>query len=461
MVLWCNLHGGFVFGFGAIGLFALVETIRASLAAKRVSIDPRLWAGVALTGLGLLCNPWGWRILEYPVAYLDSSSPFREILEWQPPGASLDPRGFAGRFTWLLAAAAAGTVLELRSRPRDLYLVALAGVSGAMALTSRRFIPLFAVTALPMVARLFTHLHDCVAARLPTQLVGRIAVAAPLAALLIAAGLWRDVRLAPRLLERWTETQLYPSAALHYLKALAPGPRLLNHYNWGGYVMLHAPEFKVLIDGRANTLYDEKTYLDYQALAAARDGLSSRLAQYPVDAALVPVGSSRLAEALASPSYGWRVVYSDQIATVLLPPTSARLSRPLPRPDEVLSEEPDWLLMRGMEAVSAGRREEGRALIEAAIAREPLLVRGYGQLARIAALERDPAGIRSTIERGIAVEPRSTASFRLLEAMAYEQLGDSERSLAALERGVPRGPFSRPEGILKQLAERRQQAGTR
>ena len=456
MVFWCNLHGGFVFGFGAIGLFALVETIVASLAAKRVSIDARLWAGVALTGLALLCNPWGWRILEYPVAYLDSSSPFREILEWQPPGFSLDPRGFAGRFTWLLAAAAAGTVLELRSRPRDLYLVALAAVTCAMALTSRRFIPLFAVTALPMLAKLLTDLRDGAAARLPGRLVERFFVVTPLAALLIAAGLWRDVRLAPHLLERWTETELYPRAALHYLQALAPGPRLLNHYNWGGYVMLHAPEFKVLIDGRANTLYDEKTYLDYLALVAARDGLSARLAQYPVDAALIPVGSSRLAEALASPRYGWRVVYADQIATLLLPPDSGRLERPLPRPDEVLSDEPDWLLMRGAAAASAGRREEARALIEAAIAREPLLVRAYGQLAMIAAQEQNPAGITAAIERGIAVEPRSTDSFRSLEAMAYEQLGDSERELAALERAIPRGPFSRPEGILRQLAELRE-----
>jgi hypothetical protein len=61
MVLWCNLHGGFVFGFGAIGLFALIETLRASFAAKRLAIDLRLWTGVAL-GLAFLCNPWGWRI---------------------------------------------------------------------------------------------------------------------------------------------------------------------------------------------------------------------------------------------------------------------------------------------------------------------------------------------------------------------------------------------------------------
>jgi len=461
MVLWCNLHGGFVFGFGAIGLFALVETIRASLRSKRLAVDARLWIGVALTGLAFLCNPWGWRILEYPVAYLDSSSPFRDILEWQPPGFSLDPRGFAGRFTWLLAASVAGAALEVRARSRDLYLVSLAGVAGAMALTSRRFIPLFAVVALPLVARLASALRDRALAALPGAFAERMRLAAPLSALLIAAVLWRDVRLTPALLERWTESQLYPSSALRYLQALAPGPRLLNHYNWGGYVMLHAPEFKVLIDGRANTLYDEKTYLDYLALVGAGSGLSSRLAQYPVDAVLVPTASGRLAEALAGAPYGWRVVYADSIATVLLPPGSARLTRPLPRAEEIVGDEPDWLLARGTAAASAGRRGEGRALIEAAITRGPLLVRAYGQLAQVEAQENSSAGVAAAIERGIATEPRSEKSLRLMEAMAYETLGDSEQALEALERAVPRGPFSKPDAILAQLAALRRARAAR
>ncbi|MEX2208591.1 MAG: hypothetical protein WEF50_20435 [Myxococcota bacterium] len=461
MVLWCNLHGGFVFGFGAIGLFALVETLRASWASRRLSIDRRLWAGVALTGLAFLCNPWGWRILEYPVAYLDSSSPFREILEWQPPGFSLDPRDFAGRFTWLLAAAVAGSALELRSKRRDLYLVSLAAVTCSMALTSRRFIPLFAVTALPMLATLFTALRGAVVGRLPEALAGRVAAAAPLAALVLALALWRDVRLTPGLLERWTESQLYPRAALTYLRALAPGPRLLNHYNWGGYVMLHAPEFKVLIDGRANTLYDDKTYLDYIALTRAGDGLAARLAQYPVDAALLPAGPGRLAEVLAGPRYGWRVIYSDGVATVLLPPGSPRLARPLPRPDELLADDPDWLLLRGDAAAREGNREAARSLTEAALERDPLLVRGYGQLADLYAQERNAAGIEATIERGIAVEPRSTQSLRQVEAYAWDRLGERARALEALELSVPRGPFSRPEGVRSQIAARRAQPQSR
>jgi hypothetical protein len=86
-----------------------------------------------------------------------------------------------------------------------------------------------------------------------------------------------------------------------------------------------------------------------------------------------------------------------------------------------------------------------------------LFTRAYGQLARIYAREQNPAGIAATIERGIAVEPRSTQSLRLLESIAYEDIGDAKRSLAALEQAIPRGPFSKPQAILNELAARRRQ----
>jgi tetratricopeptide (TPR) repeat protein len=461
MVPWANLHGGFVFGFGAIGLFALVETLRRSASARRLVIDRRLWLGVAATGVAFLCNPWGWRILEYPAAYLDASSPYRSILEWEPPGFDLDPRGFAGRFAWLVLAALAGAALPLRERPRDAFLLSLSGVTLAMALTSRRFIPLFALCALPLVARLFAFAHERARDLLAGALPPRLAQAGPLAALVLALLLWRGVPLTPQLLERWTEAPLYPRAALTYLRALDAGPRLLNHYNWGGYVMLHAPELRVWIDGRANTLYDDKIYADYVSMTAAADGLAARLAQYPADAALLPA-SSRLAPALARPQYGWRVVYSDALATVLLPPNSQRLRRPLPDVEAVLGpDDPELLLTRAEQALRAGRLDEARARIEAALARDPLLARGYGKLAVTYAREGDVAGVAAAIERGIAVEPRERDKLRLLEALAYEQASRPDLQLRALEAAVPLGPFSRPRAILDQIAALRRRAAAR
>ena len=467
MALWCNLHGGFVFGMGAIGLFALVETAESSLAEGRLRIDATLWLGVALAALAFLCNPWGYRILEYPVAYLDSDSPFRAILEWQPPPFDLDPRGFSGRFFWLLGAAAAGGALELRARIRggrasgDVYLVSLAAVTCSMALTSRRFIPLFALVSLPLVARLSATLVGQVSQRLPERARALGERALPALALAVAVLLWHDVRLFPHPLARWTESYLYPKAALRYAEALGAGPRVLNYYNWGGYMMLHAPELKVLIDGRANTLYSEKLYNDYVAMISDRDGLAGRLAVYAPDLALLPGGPQSLANTLVSPQYGWALVYADDVAAVLLPPGSPRLRRPLPSPGEVVGDEPQWQLARAAALTARGQAGAARELAERALASDSLLARGYGELADSYAAERDLPGIAASIERGLAVEPRFAPALRQFEASAYEAAGQPALALAALELAIPRGPFSRPESVLRNIERLRAELARR
>src|SRR5262249_3160341 len=176
---------------------------------------------------------------------------------------------FSGRFFWLLGLAALGAGFELAGRFQrgraggDVYLVALAAVTCAMAVTSRRFIPLFALTSLPLVAPLFATALGGARARLPESSRARVELAAAALALVAALAMWRDVRLFPKPLERWTESHLYPRAALRYALALHAGTRVLNFYNWGGYLMLHAPELKLFIDGRANTLYSAQLYNDY------------------------------------------------------------------------------------------------------------------------------------------------------------------------------------------------------
>ena len=114
MVAWANLHSGFVFGIGAIGLHVTVRTVEAMLRERRVVVPVREWIGVALCMLAMLANPYSYHILEYPLAYLDSASPFRQIFEWKPPGFGLNLHDFVGRFWLLVIRALPGRALGLR-----------------------------------------------------------------------------------------------------------------------------------------------------------------------------------------------------------------------------------------------------------------------------------------------------------------------------------------------------------
>ena len=123
----------------------------------------------------------------------------------------------------------------------------------------------------------------------------------------------------------------FPRSALRYLKTLHPaeqGPlRVLNLCNWGGYLMLHEPHLRVLIDGRANTVYSDRVYLDYITLFSVGPGFGGLLARYPADAAIAPPGA--FSDALLRQPEPWTLVYADATARLLIAPDSPLLAAPL------------------------------------------------------------------------------------------------------------------------------------
>jgi hypothetical protein len=485
---WANLHAGFSFGLGVVGLLALVRTLDESRARGRLAIPLREACGAAASGLAILANPSGIEILSYPLAYLDSSSPFRSIVEWLPPDLTLDPRTYAGRIwlgvalcalslpvasgrtrgaqalfaagwalavavlaragaAWLaLAVAVALPAFALRGRG---LLPALALVGVAMASTSRRFAPLCAFLSAPVLAQGLAAALDQARARFAPLRDPRAGTGAALAAGVAALALWRGVGMTPDLLARWTQDAYYPYAALRWLEVAIAPSRMFNHYNWGGLVMLRAPSLRVFIDGRANTLYDDAIYREYQQIASGARGADALLARRGIDAVFVPVEGA-LARVLTAA--GWQLVYEDRLAAILLPPDSPRLARRLPAASEVLGDDPELRIMRARAAAARGDFDAATRDAEEALRRAPLLVPGYAELARVRALAGDLAGITRAIERGVAADPRSEERLREFEGYCYEIAGDLPRAVAALRRARSGGPFRGSEGIDRYIA---------
>jgi hypothetical protein len=437
VVFWANLHGGFVYGLGAIGLLALVGTVRESVAAGSVRVPALPWIGVALALAAMLANPFGYRILEYPLAYLDAASPYRRLIEWRPPPFSLDPRGFAGRFVWLSALALPGA---LRLARRDPYLVLLAAITFLMAATSRRFIPLFALVSTPLAAATLGWVSAKSASFWPALVRPASLRIGAAVAVLLCGWLWKDVRLLPRLLDRWTQADLYPHAAVAFLNALGPPERVLNHYNWGGFLMLHAPGAKVFIDGRANTLYDETIFLDYQLFLAGDSRAIPRLARYRADAAILPPGA--FAKLLLSLRDPWHRIYDDGEAVVLVPSDSPLRYRTPLLPEQNL---PDLRVGRAERATARGDFAEARRELETALRVDPFHVRGWGALALLEAAEGRPDQIALVIARAVDVDPRRAKDLRIYEGGAYLRAGDPRAALRAYRAALLRGPFGSPD----------------
>ena len=191
-----------------------------------------------------------------------------------------------------------------------IWLVATA----AMMLGMSRFAPMFAFVAAPALARTMPHLPDDALRR--RAATATLALALLVSAARTAAGFpWS----AP--MGQWVNRRApaYPvAAAAHVERAVAPrSGRMINEFNWGGYLAWRlGDKYQVFVDGRTQ-LYDARfwraTYLGTDADAA------TAIRSANADVAIIPRRNSRFRAALGS--MGWRAIYHDDVAEVLVPPT--------------------------------------------------------------------------------------------------------------------------------------------
>lgn len=361
--LWANLHGGVVFGLAL--LWALLA-VRALLpgADREVQGQVRWWrraaplAATALACLGAaLLNPHGPAALTYPLRLVSASAASRQLLtEWRSPFA---PGGLgAPLFPWAIGAALGAAVLLLgsggwRARRRESAgaLVA-AALTLAMAIASRRFIPLFAVAASLVLALAGEPLARWLAGtRWRERLRGRFAAVlrgglawlaasawcAPLAAVACACLLLALPRLPPPAPFRATTmSYLLPVDTLDFVAANRLSGRVFAFYPWGGYVDWRtAGELQVFIDSRADTLFDDATERAYSLVQNQGTGWEDVLDGSGAQWVLWPRGGAdggALVRRL-SLSGRWLRVHQDAVS-VLLARREMRLPAPLALPAE-------------------------------------------------------------------------------------------------------------------------------
>ena len=434
-LVWVNLHSGFMFGIGMVGLFVLFRTFEASREAGRLVLPRACWVGLVASVLVIGLNPQGFEIVRFPLGYIDSDARFRSFVEWLPPGFQLDPRGFEGRFFWLLVVTAFGVLPAIRRSP---FLVALAFVTALMALTSRRFIPLFALTAMPVAAMALAEGLEYVKRRFRYLDHPGVQAATALLAIAVALGLWSQVRFYPNPLYRWTQGELYPSGALAYLKALPNPPKhLLNLYSWGGFIMLHAPEIPVFIDGRANTVYDEATYEAYRRAYDAQAGYEQTLREYEVDGILA-TPFDPIAKALENKPQEWEVAYVDALSVLLLP----RTGQPLPDPTKILAPGSDsFWLVHAAQSQRRGDPASAQRHFSRAIEANPLLIPAYSQLLVIAGQRGETESIERLTRDAQARYPRAVNHLFENAGRVYDSMGDLDRAIDSWKRARFPSPF--------------------
>ncbi len=322
---WANLHGGFVLGLLILPIllfpYARPNWPDLARAARRV---------LGCTAASAL-NPDGLQVLVLPLIYaLDAASPYRQLGEWLPPWA---PGGIRSPlFFWsvlLLPLLLASYALPRLRRAVSLpwWALGLALLTLAMALTSRRFIPFYAMSLVLLAAPLLGHL-------MRGQLRDSMRAALWAAFALLAA-----IRLMPYPVQSapafhyLTAEYSYPRDTLDVALAAGIAGKVFAYYNWGGYLHLHSDgALRVFIDGRANTVFDDRTYLDYVRVLRADPGWVELVETSGAEYFLWPTaqaGGPGKVQALLQTGR-WTLLHQGAVGVLLQRRGGAVSSQPLP-----------------------------------------------------------------------------------------------------------------------------------
>jgi hypothetical protein len=316
MVLWCNLHGGFVVGL----LFAALLAAEAVLDAAGVARPQvaRGWGGfLGLAGLSALVSPNGISAILLPFRMVQMNFALSSITEWH----SADFSGFDPLLLWIGLAVAGGFSLGLRLPwPRILMVLLLL----YLALSHVRNEELLGIIAPLLVAAPLARQLASTAAPAPTvtaQDFRRRSMSAPLIlAATIVPGL---VATAATLDRRGLDPpgSVAPAAAVRAAQDAGLGGRVFNSVRFGGYlIFIGIPTF---VDGRTDLFGDAFLERYVAAASAVGEALPDLLDRYAVGWTLLEPQSP--AVSLLDHLPGWERLYADAHAVVHRrqpPPTS-------------------------------------------------------------------------------------------------------------------------------------------
>jgi len=296
MVLWANLHGGFIVGLGLAGAFAVEAVLLAPGGAARKAAILH-WGGFVLgTAAASLLTPHGLSGWWFPFKLMSLSFALNFVGEWHAPEFGL----FQPLEIWLLALAAFALAIRLQA---PLFRVLLVAGLVAMALSHTRNAELLALLT-PLI------LAEPVGRRLSSVTPARKSqprAAAAIALVFVAmtgAAVWRGY---PH-----ENPAIAPKAALAAAERAGFTGPVFNDYDFGGYLIFRG--IAPFVDGRVDLYGDDFMRAYANALNAEDDALPRLLDRYRVTWTLLP---PRVPAAAALDRLeGWERVYADSDAVV-------------------------------------------------------------------------------------------------------------------------------------------------
>jgi hypothetical protein len=320
MLLWVNLHGGYILGIFLVAVYlcgnAALWLSERSGRREFSRLATKKMAFVLLCSLGAaIVNPSGIAILWFPFSLMADPFVMGYASEYLSPDFH---RPLPFKYYLLMLIVLLG-VARLRI---GLIEVVLILVLTYMALYSARYIPLFAVIMAPISVRL---LH----AQLRDFDFAAVRLLRARAANFLKVDRALKGHLWPCLVTFLVGTQalsgnlrfeidpnLYPIAAVEFLQREKIDGNMFNNDEFGDYLVFAAwPRYRVFVDSRSD-MYGATWLKQYLKIVNLESDWRQTLDQNKITWLFLRSDSALCA--LLAEHRDWQVVYADRIATIIV-----------------------------------------------------------------------------------------------------------------------------------------------
>jgi hypothetical protein len=308
MVLWANLHGGFLLGFLIVGIFCGAALLRRDWANFKIYS----FAGAGCF-IAIFINPLGWHIYDGLAGTLGNFVQ-AYITEWWSYFANMTVPGSIPGILYILIF----IVFELRnrsSRPIPLESRLLSWLFLLLGLYQFRYMSFFFIFSTVPLA---LHIDRLLPKQLNDFTVQRSLLAAGVIGVCALPLTFMQIEPALGFPEMLSEQD-----ALHLQKNFSHA-RLLNHWNVGGILIFRTRgAVPVFVDGRAATAYPDALLRDYfklvESLEINETAWDTVLEKYQIDTVLWVKAHEELRRFLVD-KRGWKEEYTGMFESIYVKP---------------------------------------------------------------------------------------------------------------------------------------------
>ena len=322
MLLWVNLHGGFLAGFILIGIYLVGNFVMFITSEDSKRDLHRQKAGklgllTAVCLLVCLINPYTYHILLFPFKLTSNKFLMDHVLEFMSPNFH-EPSIIFFEFFMLLTLGLFA-LSRMRLNIIELTMVIL---FTHMSLFSARYIPLFAIIVAPVLVRQaepmlkqsggkFISFFKKRASNISSIDASARGYLWPILAVVLVAAL-----VAKGKIEHSFDEKTKPVAAVEFLKKETLHGNMFDNDEFGDYIIYAAwPQYKVFFDGRSD-MYGTDFVKEYFKVRNFEQEWEKIIEKY--DITWIIYNANSVFSRFLLQNDDWKLIYADKVANIFL-----------------------------------------------------------------------------------------------------------------------------------------------